>query len=139
MPTIDFSEVQDLQPLPDGQYTATVVSAKEGISQNGNPKIDIQWSVEGGDYDGRRIFDTLTFTAKALFRVKATLKGLGFPENFSGDITAEDLIGKTAVITVTTEQSEGINPTTNEPYGPRNRVKKVSPVGSGTNLANLLQ
>ena len=125
MPSINFAKVQSLEPLPAGVYTATIIKAEQGISKAGNEKIDIQWKVEGGAHDGRIIFDTLTFTEKALFRVKATLQGLGFPADFKGNVSAEDLVGRTAKITVDIQAGNGIDET-GEPYAPRNRVKKVA-------------
>jgi hypothetical protein len=129
MPTINFAKVQGLEPLPAGTYTATIIKADLGVSKASNEKIDIQWKIEGGTYDGRVIFDTLTFTEKALFRVKATLQGLGFPKDFKGDVKAEDLLGRTAKLTVDIQAGNGIDET-GEPYQPRNRVKKVAVVNA---------
>ncbi len=142
-PSIDFSQVEDLKPIPEGVYLATVTAAKAGKSKAGNDKIDITWKVEEGEFEGRNIFDTMTFTEKSMYRVKATLLGLGFDETFSGEIVPDDLVGKTASIVVTIEQNEGqVDPDTGEPYSPRNRVKKVKPVsaatGGKTNLSKLL-
>jgi len=125
MPSINFAQVQTLEPLPPGNYTATIIKAEPGVSKAGNEKIDIQWRIEGGQYDGRVIFDTLTFVDKALFRVKNTLMGLGFPKDFKGEVRPEDLVGKTAKITVDVQAGNGIDET-GEPYQPRNRVKKVA-------------
>lgn len=129
MPTINFANVQSLDPVPTGSYTATIVKAEQGISKAGNEKIDLQWRIEGGAHDGRVIFDTLTFTEKALFRVKATLQGLGFPKDFKGNVNAEDLIGRTAKITVDIQAGTGTDET-GEPYQPRNRIKKVAIMGA---------
>ena len=139
-PAIDFSQVEDLKPLPRAWYLASIVEAKEGVSKQGNVKMDLRWKVEEGEFEGRNVFDTLTFTQKALFRVKATLKGLGFPDDFSGEISGDDLVGKTARILVDIEQSETLDPETGEPYPPRNRIKKVtSPNAGNTDLTKLLE
>jgi hypothetical protein len=128
MPTINFAKVKGLEPLPVGVYNATITKAEVGESKKGNQKIDIQWKVEGGPADGRIIFDTLTFTEKAMFRVKATLKGLGFADNFNGDVKPEMLLGKTAKLVVDIQAGEGVDDV-GEPYPARNRVKKVSVIG----------
>ena len=125
-PIIDFSKVQGLEPVPAGQYTATIVKAEAGTSKAGNDKIDMQWKIEGGKFDNRIIFDTLTFTEKALFRVKATLSSLGFPKNFKGDVKPEALLGKTAKLTVDIQPGNGTDPDTGEPYPARNRIKKIA-------------
>lgn len=127
MPSINFAKVTTLEPLPAGNYTATIVKADLGTSKAGNEKIDLQWKIEGGQYDGRVIFDTLTFTEKALFRVKATLQGLGFPKDFRGEVRPGDLVGKTAKLTVDIQAGNGVDES-GEPYQARNRVKKVASV-----------
>lgn len=126
MPAIDFSKVQGLEPLPVGTYTATIVKAETGESKAGNEKIDIQWKVDGGPLDGRIVFDTLTFTAKAEFRVRATLIALGFDKKFKGEVRPEQLVGKTAKIVVDIQAGNGVDPETGEPYPPRNRIKKIA-------------
>lgn len=125
-PAIDFSKVQGLEPVDVGTYTATITKAEAGTSKAGNEKIDIQWKIEGGKYDGRVIFDTLTFTEKALFRVKATLTALGFSKNFKGDVDPNKLVGKTAKLTVDIQPGNGVDPDTGEAYPSRNRIKKIA-------------
>lgn len=131
MPSIDFSEVKGIEPVPAGEYPATIVSAEEGVSQNGNPKIDIQWKIESGEKatDGRIVFEPLTFTEKAMFRVKQTMLALGYPKNFKGDVTPDMLLNKSAIIVVDIQPGNGVDPETGEAYPPRNRVKKVKPLG----------
>lgn len=125
-PVIDFSQVQGIEPVPTGTYTATITKAEAGISKKDNEKIDIQWKIEGGDYNNRIIFDTLTFTANALFRVKNTLLALGFKKTFSGAVDPKMLVGKTAHITVDIQPGNGVDPETGEKYPDRNRIKKIA-------------
>lgn len=129
MPAIDFTTVKALEPVPVGVYNATIIEAIEGLSNNQNPKIDMKWRIEGGKMDGRVIFDALTFTPQTLFRVKATLLGLGFPKEWKGDVTTDLLVGKSAQITVDIQQSTQVDET-GEPYPPRNRIKKVRPLNA---------
>ena len=124
MPAIDFSSVKGLDPVPAGTYNAVVIAATEGTSQNGNPKIDVRWQIEGGEYDGRQLFDTLTFTEKAMWRVKKTLQSMGFPKDFKGEVDPEMLLGTSARLVVTIEQSDGVDEN-GESYPPRNRVNKI--------------
>lgn len=128
MATIDFSAVTGIEPLPADKYIATVVEATEGQSGKGNTKIDLKWKVVGGKYDGRMIFDVLTFTPQTAFRVKNTLMGLGFPRDFKGEVRVAELIGKNASITVDIQASTQVDPDSGEPYPPRNRVKKVAAI-----------
>lgn len=127
MPAIDFTQVKGLEPIEDGKYEATIVSAENGVSKKGNPKIDIRWQVELGEGQKRNIFDTLTFSVDSMWRVKLTLQALGFPKDFKGDVEPEDLLGKTALITVTTQKG-AVHEETGEPYPDRNKVIKTEPV-----------
>lgn len=127
MPSIDFSDVKGLEPIPAGVYLATVKKATPGTSNSGNEKIDLQWQVEEGDHAERIIFDTLVWHPKALFRIKQVLIAFGYDENFSGEVEAEELEGQTALLAIDIEQSTQVDPATGEPYPPRNRVKRVQP------------
>jgi hypothetical protein len=129
MPAIDFSEIKDLDPVPNGQYDAEITYAQEGTSASGNPKIDLRWRILNGEYAGRMVFDTLAFHPNALFRVKNTLKALNFPPNFSGEVSGADLIGLQATIVLVVE--DGGTSESGEAYGARNRVSKVRPLASG--------
>jgi hypothetical protein len=131
MPAIDFSEVKSLDPIPDGSYSAEIVYAEEGTSKAGNPKIDLRWKVIDGEFEGRLVFDVLTFTPAALFRVKNTLKALGWEDSFSGEVAAEDLIGRQATIVVSLQRNTESDPATGEAYPDRNKVVKVKPLGLG--------
>ena len=130
MPTIDFTEVQGLEPIDPGNYPADIVHAEEGVSKSNNPKIDIRWKISEGEYEGRQIYDTLSFHPDALWRTKFTLQALGFANDFSGDVEDEDLLNRSAVITVTIEPGNGTDPATGEPYPDRNRVTRVRPEGT---------
>jgi hypothetical protein len=134
-PAIDFSAVKDLEPIPAGKYEAEIVHAAEGMSKTGNPKIDLRWKILAGEYEGRQVFDLLAFAPNALFRVKATLKALGWDVNKPGaqTISGADLIGLQATIVVSIEPSSGADPQTGEPYPERNRVVKVLTLGTDVN------
>jgi hypothetical protein len=136
MPTINFSDVQDLTPVPQGTYEATIVHSQEGNSKAGYPKIDIRWKIEGGEFEGRQVFDTLSFHPDAQWRTKIALRSLGFPNDFDGDVEAEDLINLSAKIVVGIEDSGGTDES-GEPYPVRNRVMKVKPLG--TSAKSLLE
>lgn len=127
MPAINFANVKGLEPIPPDTYMATIVKAEAGVSNAGNEKVDLQWKIDGGDYDGRIVFDSLVFTENSLFRVKNTLLGLGFPKDFKGDIDPESLVGEAAEIVVDIQPGNGTDEN-GEPYPARNRVKKVKAV-----------
>lgn len=129
MPTIDFASVKGLEPLPVGTYPATVIKAEETTSKKGNLMLNLQWKIEGGKFDGRIVFDSLVFAPQSLFRVKQALQGLGFPKHFNGNVGPQDVVGKSAVLTLDIEASTQVDDD-GEPYPPRNRIKKVRPTVS---------
>lgn len=135
MPVIDFSEVKGLEPIPAGTYRAECVKATAGISKKGNPKIDLQWKVQQGDYEGRIVFDTLTFTDNSLGVVKSKLAGMGLAgavvDTDELDEFAEQIVGITADIAVVIRVGDGTNQETGEPYNDSNRVTKIHAVTAG--------
>lgn len=137
MPGIDFTQVQDLEPVPNGAYSAEIVHAEAGMSKTQNPKIDLRWKITDGEFEGRQIFDSMSFHPNALFRTKAVLKALGWKDGFSGEVNAGDLVGLTATVVVSIEESTQNDPATGDPYPPRNRVIKVKQ-GSASALEGLL-
>lgn len=124
MPTIDLSDVKGLDPIPAGKYVATITEAKTAVSKAGNEMIQMRWHIEEGEYEGRIVFDNMVFSSNAMWRVKQTLIGLGFPKDYTGNVEPDDLIGLSANIVVTIEQSNQLDEE-GEPYPPRNQVKRV--------------
>lgn len=138
MPSIDFTTVEGLEPIEEGSYNATIVNAEVGMSKQDQPKIDLRWKIDDGqEHAGRQIFDTLSFHPEALWRTKLALQALGFANDFSGEVETEDLLNRSATIRVTIEPSTQIDPATGEPYPPRNRVTRVSPLSQ--TAASLLE
>ena len=123
----NFAEVKGLDPLPDGTYLAKVVHSEEGLSAQQQPKIELRWEIIAPEnYAGRIVFDILSFHADAMFRTKEVLKGMGFDENFNGEISAEMLLNRECAITLRIEQSNKTDDEGNA-YPPRNKVRKVRP------------
>lgn len=136
---VNFEDIPDRQEVPNGRYPAVITHAKPGISQAGLPKMDVRWKIEdGGDQDGEVVFDTVSFSPKARWRVKALLLALGFPKTFNEQVTPDLLIGERAVITTAIEESTTIDPNTGEPYAPRARVKGYARIGSQVSAETIL-
>lgn len=126
-PVVDFTSVKGLEPLPEGTYLAKVVHSEEGLSSAQQPKIEMRWEIIAPEeYAGRQVFDILSFHPDALFRTKATLVGMGYGDDFSGEINADSLMDKECAITITIDNS-GKTDEDGNPYPPRNKVRKVRP------------
>ncbi len=92
---VDFSDVQDFEPLAAGRYTLRVTSVEvtqsAGGKAPGTPMLKMQYTVVGGDHDGRRIFDNLMLKGDALWRTKLCFKAL-LSDSEGGNIDTEDLM-----------------------------------------------
>ena len=139
MPVIDFTQIEGPKLLPDGKYLAKVVHAEDGLSTQNHPKTELRWEIMAPEeYAGRVIFDIISYHPDVLWRAKQALIGLGFDETFQGEITASELEGREATITVKVEKGTKTDPSTGNPYPDKNKVSKIAPVSayaSGSNGA----
>lgn len=131
---IDFAKVVKFTPAKAGWHNATIVSANPKFSAAGNPMIALKWKIEGGEDDGKTVYDNLVFAPNALWRVRQVLEALGYPSNFSGSVSPEQLLGEGATlqlsVTPIKKNGSAIDPVTNEPYGDQNSVDRVVRLGS---------
>jgi len=110
---VDFTNVGDgsFAPLPEGKYEATVFEVEQRVSQNsGQPYLNWQFKIMGGEYDGRRAFYMTSLQPQALWKLKQTLSRLGYTKEelegaFELDLT--DLPGKECTILIGHEQYNG--------------------------------
>lgn len=139
---LDFT-AKTISPVSEGTHTATIKSAVMGTSKNsGNPIIMLQWQVtESADEQnvGRIVWDYLTFTQKAFYRVIQLVEaceidvtqwhGQAMNAEIIQDI-ATTLLGETIVIETSIRPGTGINPRTDEPYGDSAVVDRYLPYGA---------
>jgi hypothetical protein len=139
MPEIKFAGVPDqkaFKPAPSGDYILELVDAEDGTIQSGPNKGDekttLQWEIVDAEgeleqYNGRRIYDNVTYGEKALPRVKTMLKAFGadVPDDDSAEPLKwewDDLIGKKLMAKV---RSVGRQTDKNDPskhYEPKNSI-----------------
>ncbi len=74
---VDFDGVDEnvqYELIPVGSYDAIVTSLEYGLSQNsGNPMWTWELTLEGSDYDGRKVFSHTTFNDTGLPRTKKVI------------------------------------------------------------------
>ena len=90
--------------LDEGTYEVEIKSVEFGFSQAGNEKADLQLNVLA--HDGKVIYDTLTFTERAFWRIDQALKSLGIAQA-KGDafeISEELLVGKRGHVQLVVEE-----------------------------------
>ncbi|MBU1701036.1 MAG: DUF669 domain-containing protein [Candidatus Eisenbacteria bacterium] len=103
MPRINFSNVDDAQnfkPLPEGVYHCRVIDVKESSTLHGDDMWKLWFEVASGDYQGRRIFDNLVFSDRAMPRVKHICSKLGVDVTGEVNMTPALLIDREAMVSV---------------------------------------
>lgn len=99
----DFTNVQgSYDPIPAGTYECTLFSCKQKTSQNGNPMLEWAFTVEAGDYEGRRVFTNTPLLPQTMWRLKNMLRGFEDVGDLDGEIDfePEDLIGQAVLCKV---------------------------------------
>jgi hypothetical protein len=138
---INWDEVETPKPLPNGWYRVSVIAANPAMSKgndgsNGKPvtppskKIEVRLKVEGDgngeptQYNGRQIFDDISFapgamgfTRRAFEEMGITLSRQGVPE------LAEMMLHQVFDVMVGTQAGQN-------GYEPRNRIRKWRVVSS---------
>lgn len=116
---VDFSDVQEFEALPEDEYLALIEKAEMRLptEEGKHPYINLQMKVTEGEYEGRVVFTILSFSPKALFRMKQAFENLGIiGEDDELDIdydedtfavTSPELVGVPCLITLGTRTYEG--------------------------------
>ena len=135
LPKINFADIKGPEPVPAGDYILEVMTATPGVSKAGNDKISMRFRIASGPYEGRNVFDNLTFTEASLFRIKQFMVAAGYDPDFEGEVEPEDFVGKVVSASVTiraaTTSDEG------ELYPAQNQIRKYASV-EDTTLEDLM-
>jgi hypothetical protein len=117
-------------PIPPGEYSATVVEADVKTPRSGDGyMLSMQYKVDDGEYEGRRVFQTIVFqhsneTAQKIGR--ATMKSLCDACGLQAAVKdTQDFLFKPVRLKI------GIEKDKNGAYDDRNRVLKILPPGGG--------
>ncbi|MGD9725592.1 MAG: DUF669 domain-containing protein [Nitrospira sp.] len=73
---VNFNDVEEakFELIPKGEYDVVVEEAEYKLSQSSNqPMWALTLTIEGGEYDGRKLFNNVSFSEKALPFAKRTL------------------------------------------------------------------
>jgi hypothetical protein len=117
---VNFADVQEFEALPEDEYDAIIEKAEMRLpTEDGKfPYINLQFKItESGEYEGRVTFTILSFSPKALFRMKQAFENLGIidpddeldidydEETFA--VTSPELVGVPCRLTLGTRTYEG--------------------------------
>lgn len=106
---VDFEGVEaGGRACPDGTYEAEITSAAEEESSAGNAMIVAKWKITSGKGKGAVIWDNISLTPQALWRLKGLLEALEMevPDG-TMDLDLDELVGQTSTIEITNETYEG--------------------------------
>lgn len=109
MPKVDFStvsEIADFSPIPDGEYLSRLTDIETDLTRAGDEMWKFRLQVEGGEYDGRLLFDNLVFSPKAMSRVKLVCQCCGLDVSGELDLQPPLLLDKRFMVTTYQEEYE---------------------------------
>lgn len=107
--TVDMEGVESGgQIVDDGVYTAVIHEVEEKESSSGNPMLVIKWKITSKKSKGALLWDNVSLTPQALWRLKGLLEALGedVPDS-SLDLDIDDLSGKECRVEIANEKYEG--------------------------------
>lgn len=124
---VNLSEVEELkfELLPKGTYDIIIEDNQYAKSKSsGKPMWNLKLNIDGGEFNGRKIFEIFSFSEGALPGTKTRLAVIA-PELLSGDFKVNDpetvasLIGRKAKVKVDIQKAEE-----GSGYEDQNRVKR---------------
>jgi hypothetical protein len=126
---VDTEEGSSFDLLPVGNYVAIITHAMVGSLKSGNGQsIRMTWQIQGGEYDGRKVWDQVTVSHQFGRR---KLKDIADAVGVSGSITdLTVLLDKPVSVYVKIEQDKAGE------YPPKNRVGRVKPLAVASAKAN---
>lgn len=77
--TVDFSDIQEFEPLEKGEYSGTITNATyvESSDPEKYAYLNIQVTVDEPGFENRNVWIIWSLSPKALFRMKSDLEALG--------------------------------------------------------------
>ena len=110
MPTVnvDTSEAQTFEPLPKGAYSLIISKCIPVTSKAGNPSLDWEFTVDEGEFIGRKLFKTTPTNGRGVGFTTDILKALNMEAKTKKfGFNTEDAIGESLVGIVDLNEYEG--------------------------------
>jgi len=106
----DFSTIDDrasFVSIPEGTYGCRVAEVRKGQARDGSERWTFRLEVADGEFAGRTAtWDSLTWSDRGIFRVKAVLSALGFDVSRELEIDSDELIGRSTTVRLEREEWE---------------------------------
>lgn len=81
---VDFSKAESFDTLPEGTYDAVIekIEYREPTNPNAKaPYLNVEYTIAGGEFDGRKVWEVLSFSPKGLFRMKDFFAAFGIDQD----------------------------------------------------------
>jgi hypothetical protein len=120
-----------IEPMPVGNYTATVFEIKaEEVKSGpnaGKPRWNVQFRVSDGTYENRRVFSYIPmYVAGDFWKFESFFSALGYEVKGKFSVPEiNEVLGKPLSVRVKVREAEGDYPAANEVAG-FNRVKSAA-------------
>jgi uncharacterized protein DUF669 len=126
---VDTEEGSSFDLVPVGNYVAIITYAMVGNLKSGNGQsIRMTWQIQGGDYDGRKVWDQVILfhtSTEAMKFGRRKLKDIADACGVSGPITdLTVLLDKPVSVYVKIEQDKAGE------FPPKNRIGRVKPIAA---------
>jgi hypothetical protein len=127
-----------LDPLPTGKYHVAItdVETRESGPQSKNPGstyLNIEFTVQSGEYEGRKLWVNATLLPHALFTIKGILEAIGFETTGNElEFEIEDLMNKELVVKANKLPAGEVN---GRQLDERNEVKRFYKLDGGSGKA----
>lgn len=127
MPVYDFDNPEEkssgnYEPIPVGDYTFMIESCEERTSKASQPYWNLMLRVDGGPHTRRVVFESLSWSKNALWRVGEFLRALGIQKQGQATVESYEVCGLRINATVIQELDEYASKKEGRPCY-RNRVK----------------
>ena len=93
--------------IPEGSYVVSVVEVKSGVSKTGNKKLTIKYEIAEGKYKGKPIWDSLSLSENATWRIQQFIGALKLPNTGKQEVDTDRWEGRKLVILVRKNTYEG--------------------------------
>ena len=114
--SMDFSNVDLSNTIPEGAYEAILIDVSKGTSKSGNDMWTWVFALSKGQYSGKEFKVFTAITPAALWKLAETLKAFDFDVKSMVEFQKEEIIGRQVVVNILTETYNGQD---------RSSIKKV--------------
>lgn len=132
--SVDFSEIEEFEPLPVGDYPVIVQEVQTRQAEEAEyPYLNWELRIAEGEFENRALWMITSFSPKSLWRLQAVLQNLGiYTEKMEFEIDEDSdlvispqLTGIAAIAVVKQEVYRGRL---------QNRVEDLLPIKSGASV-----